>query len=48
MSTFMTIYLRWENKRRDREHKPPAEYTAEEKAAERELGDNASFFRYVV
>ncbi|TQN70360.1 putative transporter, partial [Colletotrichum shisoi] len=35
LSTFMTIYLRRENARRDREYKDPALYTAEEKAAER-------------
>lgn len=48
LSTFMTLYLRWENRRRDKMHKPPAQYTAAEKAAERTLGDNASFFRYMV
>lgn len=48
LSIFMTIYLRRENARRDREYKPPSEYTEEEKVAEREKGDNASFFRYTV
>jgi hypothetical protein len=48
LSTFMTLYLRRENARRDREHKRPEDYTTEEKHAERHLGDNASFFRYMV
>jgi hypothetical protein len=45
---FMTLYLRWENARRDREYKPPSEYTEEEKLQEREKGDDATFFRYTV
>jgi len=44
----MTTYLRRENARRDREYKPPSEYTEEEKILEREKGDNASFFRYTI
>jgi hypothetical protein len=48
LSAIMTIYLRRENARRDREYKPPSEYTEEERAAEREKGDNATFFRYTV
>ncbi|KAK4172759.1 putative high-affinity nicotinic acid transporter [Triangularia setosa] len=48
LSIFMTIYLRRENARRDREYKPPSEYTEEERVAEREKGDNASFFRYTI
>ncbi|KAB5517365.1 high-affinity nicotinic acid transporter [Coniochaeta sp. 2T2.1] len=48
LSVFMTLYLRRENVRRDREYKAPAEYTEEEKALEREKGDNATFFRYTV
>ncbi|KAK4183648.1 putative high-affinity nicotinic acid transporter [Podospora australis] len=48
LSIFMTIYLRRENARRDREYKPPSEYTEEEKHAEREKGDNATFYRYTV
>jgi len=48
LSIFMTIYLRRENARRDREYKPPSEYTEEERYAEREKGDNATFFRYTV
>ena len=46
LQIFMTTYLRRENARRDREYKAPELYTAQEKAAERERGDNASFFRY--
>lgn len=48
LSVVMTIYYRRENARRDREHKAPELYTAEEKYAERLLGDNASFFRYTI
>lgn len=48
LSVCMTIYLRRENARRDREYKPPSEYTEEEKNAEREKGDYATFFRYTI
>jgi len=48
LATFMTLYLRRENARRDRVHKPPAQYTEEERVAEREKGDSATFFRYTV
>ncbi|KAK4196748.1 putative high-affinity nicotinic acid transporter [Triangularia verruculosa] len=48
LSIWMTIYLRRENARRDREYKPPSEYTEEERVAEREKGDNATFFRYTI
>lgn len=44
----MTIHLRRENARRDASYKPPSEYTEEEKTAERERGDDASFFRYTI
>lgn len=46
LSIFMTLYLRRENRRRDAANKNPELYTQEEKDAEREKGDNASFFRY--
>lgn len=51
---FMTIYLRYENARRDRvarENGWPLkaeEYTHEMREAERTKGDNASFFRYTI
>lgn len=48
LTIFMTLYLRRENARRDREYKPPSEYTEAERYAEREKGDNATFFRYTV
>jgi hypothetical protein len=48
LSVYMTLYLRRENARRDREHKPPSEYTEEERVMEREKGDDATFFRYTV
>ncbi|OMP84194.1 putative transporter [Diplodia seriata] len=48
LSTFMTLYLRKENSRRDAEHKRPEEYTEDEKTREREKGDGATFFRYTV
>ena len=48
LQIIMTTYLRRENARRDRENKAPEEYTTEEKALQRERGDNATFFRYTV
>lgn len=48
LCTIMTIYLRRENARRDREYKRPEEYSEAEKLAERERGDYASFFRYTI
>lgn len=36
------------NRKRDRDHPKPEEYTEEMKAAERDLGDNASFFRFTL
>lgn len=48
LSVIMYIYLRRENARRDREYKPPSEYTEEERTAEREKGDSATFFRYTI
>lgn len=44
----MTIHLRRENARRDRTHKDPSLYTEEECTAERERGDDATFFRYTI
>lgn len=49
----MTIYLRKENARRDRVAAEngwgkPEDYTEAQKTAEREKGDNATFFRYTV
>lgn len=46
--TFMTIYYRRENARRDGNHKAPEQYTSMEKDAERDRGDHASFFRFTV
>ncbi|TQS31680.1 hypothetical protein Golomagni_08027 [Golovinomyces magnicellulatus] len=48
LSIFMTLYLRKENKRRDEAHKDPSLYTMEEKLAETDCGDNATFYRYTV
>lgn len=48
LSICMTIYLRRENARRDRKYKAPSEYSEDERVAEREKGDEASFFRYTV
>lgn len=48
LATFMTVWLRRENARRDREYKDPSEYTPMEMELERERGDNATFFRYTV
>lgn len=46
--TVMTIYYRRENARRDTKYKAPDQYTAQERALEREKGDSASFFRFTV
>ncbi|EXM09654.1 major facilitator superfamily domain-containing protein [Fusarium oxysporum II5] len=48
LSIWMAIYLRRENARRDATHKDPSLYTEDEKQAEREKGDNATFFRYTI
>lgn len=48
LCVFMTIYLRRENARRDTVHKHPDDYSDHERHAERERGDNATFFRYTV
>lgn len=48
LCAFMTLYLRRENARRDGAHKAPAEYSIDEKLAEKDCGDNATFFRYTV
>jgi hypothetical protein len=45
---FMTVYLRRENARRDREYASPCSYTEDQRLQEKEKGDNASFFRYTV
>jgi len=47
LAIIMTLFLRWENKRRD-SIKLVSEYTQEEMMAERLKGDYASFFRYTV
>jgi hypothetical protein len=52
LTIFMSWYLRRENARREQwaaEHNmQPENYTEEQKLAEREKGDNASFYRYTV
>jgi MFS family permease len=48
LSIIMTIYLRCENARRDREYKRPEDYTPEQHEAERTKGDSATFFRFTV
>ncbi|KAL3427527.1 high-affinity nicotinic acid transporter [Phlyctema vagabunda] len=52
LTSFMTVYLRRENARRDglaRERGlMPQDYTEEQKMEEREKGDNASYFRYTI
>jgi hypothetical protein len=48
----MSLYLRRENKRRDawaiENNMIPENYTEDQKRAEREKGDNATFYRYTV
>lgn len=48
VSTIMSLYYHRENKKRDLLHKKPEDYTVEEKAAEREKGDAATFFRFTM
>jgi hypothetical protein len=48
LTAFMTIYLRRENARRDALGLKPDEYTYEQKEAQREEADEATFFRYTV
>ncbi|EKD13341.1 uncharacterized protein L3040_002798 [Drepanopeziza brunnea f. sp. 'multigermtubi'] len=52
LTLFMTTYLRRENQRRDQwaieNNRLPENYTEQEKDAERERGDNATFYRYTV
>lgn len=52
LTGFMSIYLRRENARRDawavQNNMIPENYTEEQKFAEREKGDNATFYRYTV
>ncbi|KAJ5038641.1 uncharacterized protein L3040_006322 [Drepanopeziza brunnea f. sp. 'multigermtubi'] len=40
--------LKFINKRRDKDHPHPSTYTTEMKVAERDNGDQASFFRYTI
>jgi len=52
LTVFMTLYLRRENARRDQlaleKNLQPEDYTEEQKLAERDMGDNATFYRYTV
>ncbi|CAL3973203.1 hypothetical protein PZA11_005501 [Diplocarpon coronariae] len=52
LTAFMTTWLRRENARRDQwaleNNRQPENYTEQEKNAERELGDYATFYRYTV
>jgi hypothetical protein len=53
LSTLMTVYLRRENARRDKEAAASGkmtleDYSPEEKDEQRHRGDDASFFRYTV
>lgn len=50
LTSFMTIWYRLENARRDRVtgELSGQELTEEQKALEQELADNAPFFRYTV
>jgi hypothetical protein len=44
----MTLYLRRENARRDREYAPPDQYSDDQRHQERDAGDNATFYRYTI
>lgn len=45
LSVFMTLWVRWENARREA-IKPRHTYTDEDMIAEREAGDDAGFWRF--
>jgi MFS family permease len=48
MCVAMHLYLKRENARRDREYKQPDQYKREELEAQRERGDDAEFFRFMI
>lgn len=52
LTMFMSFYLRRENARRDQwaidNNLQPEDYTEDQKHAERNKGDNATFYRYTV
>jgi hypothetical protein len=52
LTCLMSAYLRIENKKRDQwaidNNMLPENYTEDQKVAEREMGDNATFYRYTV
>jgi hypothetical protein len=48
LTAFMTVYLRRENAKRDAMGMKPEDYSDEQKEADRDKGDDASFFRYTV
>lgn len=52
LTVFMSLYLRRENARRDEwaveNNMLPDSYTEEQKFAEREKGDGATFYRFTV
>jgi len=50
LTSFMTIWCRQENKRRDAVSREAGaqELTDQQKAEERELADNAPWFRYTI
>jgi hypothetical protein len=52
LTIFMSLYLRRENAKRDawavENNMLPENYTADQKSAEREKGDYATFYRYTV
>lgn len=48
LTVLMSVYLRFENAKRDKSGAAPESYTEEQKEAERTKGDNATFYRYTV
>jgi hypothetical protein len=48
LTVFQYFVLSAVNRRRDRENPKPEEYTQEMKDQEKDLGDDASFFRFTI
>jgi hypothetical protein len=48
LSVILTVWYRKENAYRDATYREPSVYTNEERYRERQLGDDASFFRYTL
>lgn len=48
LTVFQAVVLSAINRRRDRDNPRPEEYTQEMKDQEKDLGDDATFFRFTI